>query len=132
LRKSFNAGELIPMNQIKTSKNPACRLWNKKDLTTDDLVDSLEKIKSYEDDSHLIRTLKKCKECGQLFFYEFYEEVDWAGGNDPQYRTWIPVDDETAADSLDKLSGVELQQFPRIIADWPSENKNPSPPRKIA
>ncbi len=120
------------MNKINISRDSKCHIWDKSQPLTDDLLDALEVIKSYgEEDSHLIRKLKKCKTCGQLFFYEFYEKIDWVGGNDPQYRTWIPVADQATADSLSKLAPIEILQFPRIIKDWPSEATQPSPAQRI-
>jgi hypothetical protein len=56
-----------------------------------------------------------------LYFYEFYEEIDWQGGNDPQYRTWIPVDDAASAQILNSLSVYEILKFPSIRCDWPRD-----------
>jgi len=109
-----------------------CHLWTKPDVTIEDLRNSLEDIKTYEEDSHLLRTLKKCKTCGQLFFYEFFEEVDWVGGNDPQYLTWIPVENEKIGDELNTINGGELNKSPRIVQNWPSDAKDPPVPKKIS
>ena len=111
------------MNDIKISTSSPCHLWNKTDLTAEDLRQDLENEKIYYDESHLMRRLMKCKKCGQLYFYEFYEEIDYQEGNDPQYRTWIPVDDVTSAQSLNTLSVFEILKFPSIRSDWPS-NQN--------
>ena len=108
-----------------------CHLWTKTDLTREDLQNSLEDVKSYQDESHLLRALKKCKICGQLFFYEFLEEVDWVNGNDPQYQTWVPVADEQNADQINALNYLEIHKFPRIIYDWPGNLENPPLPKKV-
>ena len=86
-----------------------------------DLNNNFFRLKVYEDESHLIRALYKCKDCQQLYFYEFYEEIDWIEGKDPQYRTLIPVSSEDEADNMNKLTSIELLRFfPRIQSDWPS------------
>ena len=95
-----------------------CHLWNNKVLSGDDLRRSLELVKTYEDGSHLIRSLLRCKECGHLYFHEFYEFVDWEHGNDAQYSTWIPVDDAASADALNDLSPLQLLQYGGIRVDW--------------
>lgn len=88
--------------------------------------DFLRKVKSYEEESHVIRRLLECEECRQLYFYEFNETIDWEGGNDPQYRTLIPVTDEEGADKLSKLNEFEILQYhPRLQSDWPKDIKEP-------
>ena len=62
----------------------------------------------------------KCKECGQLYLYEFFEEIDWVDGEDPQYVTYIPVRSKGEAEEINKVGLWELQTFsPRINKDWP-------------
>ena len=111
------------MPDIKISNSSACHLWNKPDLSDQDLIQVFTVQQVYEDDSHLIRRLLKCRTCGQLYFYEFYEEIDWQEGDDPQYRTWIPVDDIESANSLSKLSVFEILKYPSIRSDWPRGQK---------
>ena len=96
-----------------------CHLWKNGNPTMDQLLRDLITIKVYEDDADFIRELKKCKSCEQLYFYEFYERADWDGGNDPQYRTWIPVQDVGKGDLLSKLSSIELLNFSGIRSDYP-------------
>lgn len=111
------------MKEIKIAYSLTCHLWNTSNLTKEILKAALSIEKNYIDESHLIRRLLKCKDCGQLYFYEFYEEIDWKEGNDPQYRTWIPVEDIGSADSINALSVFELLKFPSIRCDWPSNQK---------
>jgi hypothetical protein len=113
------------MDNIKVSSSSSCHLWNKRDLSVEDLRQDLACEQEYVDDSHLIRRLLSCKKCGQLYFYEFYEEIDWQEGNDPQYRTWIPVDDRESAQSLNALSVFEILKYPSIRYDWPRDQKEP-------
>jgi hypothetical protein len=111
------------MGEIKISSSSLCHLWNKADISPEDLRQDLSMEQIYEDDSHLMRKLMKCKKCGQLYFYEFYEEIDWSEGNDPQYRTWIPVEDAESARALHALSIFEILKFPSIRSDWPRDQK---------
>ena len=113
------------MKDIKISSSTSCHLWNKPDLSSEDLIQDLVIEEIYTDDSHLMRKLLKCKECGQLYFYEFYEEIDWQEGNDPQYRTWIPVEDAESARALNNLSVFGILEFPSIRSDWPSSQDTP-------
>jgi hypothetical protein len=114
---------------IKVSIPKECHLWNKKGITGEEVTTSLVLVKMYEDDSHLIRSLMQCKECGHLFFHEFYEVVDWEHGNDAQYSTWIPVDDGAGANNLNDLSPLELLRYGGLRIDFPSNAEKPSAPR---
>lgn len=113
---------------IKASIPKQCHLWNEKELTRDALTKSLVLVKSYEDESHLIRSLLRCKDCGHLYFHEFYEIVDWTEGNDAQYSTWIPVDEIESADSLNGLSPMQLMRYGGIPVNFPSDAKEPTAP----
>ncbi len=99
-----------------------CHLWQKEQFTSDDMkLAHFLVLQTFENDSHLIRRLLRCKDCGQLYFYEFYEWIDWIYGNDPQYRTLLPVESEEEAGRLATLAPNELLlHLPRLQADWPS------------
>jgi hypothetical protein len=105
-----------------------CHLWLKEDLSPADLDGTtFERLHTYDDDSHLNRRLLRCTDCGQLYFYEFYEEIDHDNSEDPQYRTYIPVTDEADAAKLAKMWPFELLTFtPRLQRDFPREAKHPS------
>jgi hypothetical protein len=78
----------------------------------------LERIESYEDSSHLVRGLYKCRECGQLYFYEWYEWVDWDDGDDRHYTTLIPVQTEAEIEALKQESTPGLLRYsPRMQLD---------------
>jgi len=93
--------------------NTNCCLLKKEKLTANDL--STKKIKSYEESSHYDRLLVRCNSCGELFLYEFYEYVDFSGGNDKIYCTYIPVENEEEADRLNKSKIRDLR--PAIFWD---------------
>src|ERR1700733_7265532 len=103
---SINLGILVHQFTEPTQ----CVLWHNPTRVRDRVQDRFEIIDTYEDDSNLIRRLLKCRECGQLYFYEFYEEIDWIDGDDPQYRKYIPVSNMSDVEILQKASHFELQQ----------------------
>jgi hypothetical protein len=105
-----------------------CHLWQNGDPSMAQLRDDLTTLKVYEDETHRIRSLKQCKVCGQLYFYEFYEWIDWETGNDPQYRSWIPVQEAADADALNDCSSLELLSFSRISSDFPATAEHPGAP----
>lgn len=82
-----------------------------------------ENVKVYLDDSHLMRRLMKYKPTGELYFYEFKEELDYINGNDPQYRTYIPVENEKESDEINKLDIFQVHTIsPRLIDDWHADD----------
>lgn len=108
--------------QLKRSvmKPTQCHLWKKAELVDDDLDDAFDAIKTYSEESHHSRRLVRCKQCGQLYLKEFFEEIDWIDGDDPQYVTYIPVRDEQEAESINKVGVWEFQTFsPRMNRDYP-------------
>lgn len=109
------------MQNIKTTLPLHCHLWTQAPITSEEIRNSLESIKIYEDDSHEVRKLLKCKHCHQLYFYEFLERIDWSGGNDAMYWQWIPVDNQESGDALAEKSSMALLSFPAIRVDFPSD-----------
>jgi len=67
-----------------------CTLWRNLE-PLENIPEIFEAIETYVDDSHHRRSLLKCRECGQLYFYEFLEFVDYENGDDPQYRAYTPA-----------------------------------------
>jgi hypothetical protein len=113
----------IAMSATRASQ---CVYWRHPGRVRGPMKELFELVEAYADESHLRRYLLRCRECGQLYFYEFYEEIDWVGGNDPQYVKYVPVG--TAADGArlarrdpSALSGVS----PRLCIDFPKEAKEP-------
>jgi hypothetical protein len=101
--------------EIVNLRNPTqCILWEQPERISGKFSEILEEVESYEDSSHLPRSLYKCKECGQLYFFEWYEWVDWKEGNDKMYTTLIPVQTQT---EMDALTFVLMTYFPRLQLD---------------
>lgn len=108
-----------------------CHLWNADKLTAEEISASLELLEEYLDDSDLIRRLYRCKKCKQLYFYEFKEDLNWETGAEPQYRTWIPVNNEAHALLLNKESSMSLLKYPSIREDFPAHADKPGDPYHV-
>jgi hypothetical protein len=86
-----------------------------------------ELIDTYAHESHLTRYLLKCRECGQLYFFEFYEWVDWENGNDPQYSKYIPISTMDDAEMLKNAEPHDLLRFsPSLHIDFPRDADEPT------
>jgi hypothetical protein len=109
-----------------------CVLWEHPERITGRFSETFEEVESYEDSSHLTRSLYKCRECGQLYFHEWYEWVDWQGGNDRQYSTLVPVKTPEEIESLKQTDNFTLMTyFPRLQLDggkpkWMGKSTTPS------
>lgn len=99
-----------------------CHLWSIEDLTDGDLDNAFDVVETFSKDSHFSRRLIKCKDCGQLYLREFYEEIDWIDGEDPQYMTYIPVKSKKEAKAINQAGLFEFQTFfPKINMNWPKD-----------
>jgi hypothetical protein len=89
-----------------------CIYWDDpKPVRSTPMKELFELIDTYAHESHLRRYLLKCRECGQLYFFEFYEWVDWENGNDPQYSKYIPVSNLDEAEMLKNAETHDLLRF---------------------
>jgi hypothetical protein len=101
--------------EVEMKSPTQCVLWD--NPAPGARFEGFERLDTCVDDDHLSRHLLRCRECGQLYFYEFYEWIDWESGNDLQYRTYIPVESDTEIEALKKASPFELlKYFPRLPA----------------
>jgi hypothetical protein len=57
----------------------------------------LERMARPIDEAHLSATLLRCRACGQVFLSLFAERIDWAGGEDAQSWTVLPLTEEEVA-----------------------------------
>jgi hypothetical protein len=54
-------------------------------------------------------------------------KIDWVGGEDPQYVTYIPVETEAEIEVLRKCTPSDLcLHFPRLQKDFPKGAKEPT------
>jgi len=104
-----------------------CTLWKNPELAFGPLRERYELLETLVYESHWWRYLLKCRECGQRYFFEFYEEIDWAQGNDPQYSTLLPVETDEEIETLKRTSPFELLKYhPRLQHDFPRDAKTTS------
>ncbi len=103
-----------------------CALWKQPErVVAGPLKIHFELLETFVHESHWWRYLLKCRECGQRYFFEFYEEIDWQGGNDPQFSTWIPVATAEDIRAAREAPAAALSAFvPRLCQDWPRDEKN--------
>jgi hypothetical protein len=111
--------EKEPIEFVELRHPTQCILWEQPERLKGRLFAAcLERIESYEDSSHLVRGLYKCRECGQLYFYEWYEWVDWDDGDDRHYTTLIPVQTEAEIEALKQESTPSFLRYsPRLQLD---------------
>ena len=122
----LSTGNKLKLSTHQFSKPTQCTLWNDPNAIRGQHKDIFETIDTYVDDEHLIRRLLRCQECGQLYFYEMYEEIDWVDGDDPQYRTYIPVSDMTEVEILNTTATSELLlASPALHSDFPKDAAAP-------
>lgn len=67
------------------------------------------------DESHYIISLRQCPECSQSFVSVFTETIDWVDGEDPQYRTVMPLLPQEAADLAVAAEG-EMERWLSLLA----------------
>jgi hypothetical protein len=117
-------------SEVQAAAMPAptqCALWDRPELLLAPGERPFELVETYLDESHLRRSLLRCRECGQLYFHEFYEEIDWVDGEDPQYSTFIPVADPAEIERLKAASSPGLLSFaPRLQRDFPKGASAPT------
>ena len=108
---------------MKLPKN--CVLWrNPRAVVTAPVQDGFELLETFVEESHWWRYLLKCRECGQLYFFEFLEEVDWVDGDDPQFCTWIPIDTGAEAEPMKTAAQLSMRTFiPHLADDRPKGEK---------
>src|SRR5262245_6707398 len=103
-----------------------CIFWREPTRVHAALKENFELVAEYADESHLRRYLLKCRECDQLYFFEFYEEIDWDDGNDPQFTKYVPVNTIEEGAELAMLDPLALlEASPRLCIDYPKEAKGP-------
>jgi hypothetical protein len=110
-------------------KDPVgCRYWTEPERAFEGpMEDRFRQLELLVEESHWWRYLLECRECGQKYFFEFYEEIDWVGGHDPQYSTYIPVDSHDDIETLKATSYLELlNHTPRLQKDFPRDADTPT------
>jgi len=102
-------------------RNPTqCVLWNKINLTPTDL--NLELLEVFVRENRRERDLFRCRECGQLYFHEWYEHV-YFKHDAFMYETYIPVDTREEVQKISTVKdSVGLMQFlPQLHGSFTNE-----------
>ncbi|MQX37087.1 hypothetical protein [Roseospira navarrensis] len=104
-----------------------CALWRDPEtITRARMADHFERLETVFQDSHEWRYVLRCRECGWVYVFDFHEEIDWAGGNDPQYKLWVPVPDgEDPAVVAREDRFALMERVPRVQSDWPADAAAP-------
>jgi len=101
---------------MKESKK-LCHLFGKGEIVLEDLK-SLEVVEVLHDDgSHYERSVKRCKECGAWFLYDFIEYVNYSGGDDAIYCTYVQADSKEFALRMHESNKPIRDFFPAICDD---------------
>lgn len=95
-------------------------LRNKVSLSPTDL--NLELLEIFVRETHRERDLFKCRECGQLYFHEWYEHVDFKHGAF-MYETYIPIatKEEVLGISAVKDSAGLMQFLPQLHGSFTND-----------
>jgi hypothetical protein len=118
LREDWSLAEKDAVQIVELRHPTQCVLWENPAVAAGKFSGFLDEVESYEDSSHLTRSLYRCRECGQLYFHEWYEWVDWNDGNDTQYSTLVPVQTSGEIAALKETSTFTLMTyFPRLHLD---------------
>jgi hypothetical protein len=98
-----------------------CVLWTDPEPTVGrPLAHGFELLERFVADSHWSVSLLRCRECGLRYIFEFYEEVDWVDGDDPQYCAWVPVETDADVARVRPAGPGQLAGFrPCLRKDWP-------------
>jgi hypothetical protein len=104
-----------------------CVLWKEPERVNGPMQDRFELLETITKSSHWWRYILRCRCCGQNYFFEFYEEVDWESGKDPQFSVWVPFDTDEQLSALKAYSPKQFEDVvPRLCKDWPKEAEKPS------
>jgi hypothetical protein len=68
--------------------------------------ETLTRVQELIDESHFHVMILACARCTQRFVSIFTEMIDWAGGDDPQYWTLLPITEKEAADLVQQKSSL--------------------------
>jgi len=103
---------------VKLSHPAQCVLWEHPERITGKFAEIFDEVEAYEDSSHLTRSLYKCRECGQLYFHEWYEWVDWKKRQRQDVHHSHTCPDASRIDTLKETDTFMLMTFfPRLQLD---------------
>jgi hypothetical protein len=96
-----------------------CALWKDPETTVaKGLFAQFVLLETFFKDSNWWRYLLKCRGCGQLYVFEFQEQIDWQDRDDTHFTTWIPVGTTEDIEAVSTAVPVDLRSFvPRLCND---------------
>lgn len=96
---------------MKILEPTGCVYWTKPELAfrPGRTLDQFETIETLERNMHELKQLLKCRECGQQYFYEFWEEMHFDGRDDSQFVTLVPVESAGDVEFLSKKTFWSLR-----------------------
>ena len=116
-----------PMTTRRFPEPRQCLFWREPERVREGLKKNFELVEEYADESPLRRYLLKCRECGQLYFFEFCEAIDWQKGNDPQYAKYVPVSTVKESAELASVAPFALRDVsPALCVDYVKEAERPA------
>ena len=97
-----------------------CVLWKKGCITPEDL--NFKLLKVFISSTYMKRSLFECRECGQRYFHEWYEHINF-NRDASMYDTYIPVDTDEEIDKLSKIENSEglARIFPQLHGSFTND-----------
>jgi hypothetical protein len=93
-----------------------CKLWKKHSLQPEDLYDLFEEMHVFHENIESSKRLLRCKECDQLYLYEFTGSAEGSGMHIEYYPTR----------KLDAVLELDAAGIPRLEVRWPAGAEQPS------
>lgn len=99
-----------------------CLLWTDPEAAlARPMKDQFELTETLFKTSHHWRYILTCRKCRARYLFEFYEEIDWEDGEDPQWSIYVPVQSEAQLSEMRKACNPrQLVHFlPHLSVDFP-------------
>jgi hypothetical protein len=95
-----------------------CVLWKKETLLAEDLYDLFDEVHVFHQNVNSSKRLLRCKECGQLYLYEFTGSGTLP--NESLQVMYFPVK------QIGKVLEAAKSGLPRIEVLWPAGQEKPT------
>lgn len=87
----------------------SCHLWNKKIFSGDDFsLSHFVFIRDYLDQGHVVSSLVRCIDCGQLYFYEHHADVEADLEDEDAYTILVPIEKDREEEVMVSESPLDL------------------------
>ncbi len=78
---------------------------------------SFIEISRLVDESHFMVRILACAHCGQRCVSVFTETIDWSGGDDAQYWSLLPLNEDEAAQLIEQGERVDIRAIESLGRD---------------